>query len=1682
MTGMGRYGVGFKKSADLSRMSNVPAMAIRGSKYALPVAGDTSYAIQEGGGSRLAQSIGGGITGGVTGFLGTVGAEKILNRVPQNIATKGTGKITALVTAKLAPKATGRMLQAGAFEGGEEGIEQFTENLVAKNTYDPERSLADGVAQSVLIGGAAGGTLRGGMEIGQRYTGPTGKQNLAQDTQKTKEVAKTVSDKNKLAQNATSNRQTAEARQAATWGKIELARQNGRPVATLQKQFERDSRAVARAKALEKAALVNRDYQIGNSLQLTNDDSFNTADTYRNEIKSRLDKEADYFFANKKAIQQSDTSRNVGSAVKGNKNAMSNTNEQMFKEYKKNPDAFIEKYNLMPPGFTAPSSKDVSQSQPTPAQLLQGKQSSTKQALSVSQDNSSIAPLEALKAEARKYGADVEFVNRKPTKKEGVHGKYRDGKIVVFTKGTDGKPRSQADIEKTLTHEIGHAFDYKRRGIVADPMGDSIRGWDGKLRPSRDSDIYFRDNRLQEAQYIRQLAPRTDSAATTQKEVYADAYRLYRTQPKDLEQAAPRIYKELDDYFKSDSTPTAKEFSESQGSAPQVGKTDANQSSNQTNTQQQQKPSLRVKQETPQAQKPVKLKLADRQTQSPANQPSMRTSAASSSTPTITTKKEIGNMLRTADEGQYGVFTDQDAGRPGESDAVATFGSSTNGKRLVSEINQSETITKAAIEAQNTGKELNYVAKMDKGGRAVSIEPIQLGSNRIEAGFVVDENGRNIGNHIKVDNSGIQVNVGGELVNIESIVGDPTKWGNKWKRSGNINRNIDENAPTKQIADNTKQWLWTNKEKNEYNYRSELDEKYASLGERIKTFESTKPKDVSKKQWKKDLAAVLDGKKTDAEIRKEYNKTSADTILKQKQEIRTLLDSVLERINAERVKYGQAPIPYRKDYLTHVSEQLNNNSFVGEIYTNIRNSFVDDGMQKTRQGVPGNITGLTENFKPISAYNKFLQRRQGDMTVEDPFEAIQAYIEPALYNIHMTETTARARAVETAFKTASEIQQTTPEQVVGEAQSLLKKYKGDNNNELVDGFSEWANTLAKKSNKIDRPWLENSGSRMVVRTSQQLQKIGGRGTILGNLSSVLAQPLNQVVGISDAGVNNYVRGVAASVGGDKAIEKSAFYQSRIARNVRPIRGTGEKVLDAGAVPLQTVEEASIKIIWNSQHAKAQSQGLKGQAAIDKADIETERLVAGRGIGDKPDYYRSVLANNLLQYTLEVNAQNKVFWNDLNVQQKATFLVAATGMNALMSAITGFTPLPDFLKAAWDTGDDLLDEEDERSALEKGVGGVQRMAGEYVTMNPILSATSNIVLDQNRRRQLFGDESGASMFEGTAAPLQTGRNIYDAGANLLKGNTTEARNSALRTVPFGNQARKTITGAETLARGFSVDRGGNKTFDAPTDPWGKTQTLLFGPSSTGKAQDYYSNKQTPKKTESSTVAITDSTTKNDSGKFESRDKYDAILNAYTKSDGELNNLLKYDEAELRNAIKEVSDEAKNVFKQAGLPTDDLDFNARIAREYASVRKSIEGKNEIEQRKKLDSFFSSTYKNTLDPTTRSFYSLGDDDMRAELLKGTITKDQMDKVIQIDDLLTSAGLQRYPQVGKTLRAELGYSVPGSTAKGGRKSSGRSGGRSRKSSFTIPSGFSLVPGGGSSAGSVANLIRNATVSYKKG
>lgn len=164
-------------------------LAYRGVSAGAPTAADTAYAIEQAGGNRTTQLVGGGLAGITSGYLNSVGGEKIFSPVDKVVGRAATGLLGKQATTKLASSGLTRLAQAANNEGLEEALEQGVDEGVAKTTYDKNRSLADSaknVLTSYLLGAGMGGATRGAIDINARYQGDIGERNLQQDIQRAK--------------------------------------------------------------------------------------------------------------------------------------------------------------------------------------------------------------------------------------------------------------------------------------------------------------------------------------------------------------------------------------------------------------------------------------------------------------------------------------------------------------------------------------------------------------------------------------------------------------------------------------------------------------------------------------------------------------------------------------------------------------------------------------------------------------------------------------------------------------------------------------------------------------------------------------------------------------------------------------------------------------------------------------------------------------------------------------------------------------------------------------------------------------------------------------------------------------------------------------------------------------------------------------------------------------------------------------------------------------------------------------------------------------------------------------------------------------------------------------------------------------------------------------------------------
>ena len=213
-----------------------------------------------------------------------------------------------------------------------------------------------------------------------------------------------------------------------------------------------------------------------------------TPEEYRMEIKSRLQEEYNQFSLNKDQWRK-DT--NNPSAK-----AQFTENGRMFKEFLKNPDAFIDKYDLMPPDMQKP--KVSLKTKPAPQVGKTDPLASLKQAYNKMDDETLVSTVNDLERYGSTDNPTYQALKEVYTERKlgGVQDELRKQDIAKQTKQveatkakkdldgfTDGKSSIQAGkIQKTLDGQIRYKGKVvAKRDYIKNLINDGATIKDGKL-------------------------------------------------------------------------------------------------------------------------------------------------------------------------------------------------------------------------------------------------------------------------------------------------------------------------------------------------------------------------------------------------------------------------------------------------------------------------------------------------------------------------------------------------------------------------------------------------------------------------------------------------------------------------------------------------------------------------------------------------------------------------------------------------------------------------------------------------------------------------------------------------------------------------------------------------------------------------------------------------------------------------------------------------------------------------------------------------------------------------------------------------------------------------------------------------------------------------------------------------
>ena len=672
----------------------------------------------------------------------------------------------------------------------------------------------------------------------------------------------------------------------------------------------------------------------------------------------------------------------------------------------------------------------------------------------------------------------------------------------------------------------------------------------------------------------------------------------------------------------------------------------------------------------------------------------------------------------------------------------------------------------------------------------------------------------------------------------------------------------------------------------------------------------------------------------------------ADKVTKAADWLTKQYGQIYDAINDFLTAHGYKPIGFIKGYAPHLQPE--------ETMSGFAKALQRLGLETEVVELPTEIAGRTETFRPGKSWDpNFLSRNRGTYADDAVagWESYTDYISNVLYHTddiqklrvlsetlrskyapdEIREQISWARGMRDAapVKKTQELKrlgrisqgtQLTAEQADFEWQkytdSLFENIKNlTKYGDFVSVLDDYTNKLALKQTKFDRS-VESLVGRKALNWGNQLTKIFGESTIVGNLSSALNQTAQLPMLRAEVG-GKYIREALKDIAdgtltAEEFDKQSAFLVGKMdLKSAEDSRAWKDKtfqqkkarVMDVGAVPFEAVDDLASRLIVRAKYLEAIGNGKSTTEAIKIADEYADRLVGSREQGMKAMIFENKNVATKLFSTFQLEVANS--WEHLSHDLRAEYraVEASQGKNAVVKLMAG--RLVKYLISAF-LLNRLTDEIYGGTPAPFDIGGYilgSVAAGYGKSTNNYLATVIDNTLEKMGGNRIFGTKRNTSRNDLTKRFKEAGYLIggdipYAGNVGALLGWTDnnlplpklpsktlssafgllssswdeekdpkeeleKVKENALKELPtwapMGNQVRKTISGARMLLKGGEYS-GGKLEYPIPSGAKGLltgAQGLLFGPNATQEAQNYYaagSKKLTDKATEAYQAAV------------------------------------------------------------------------------------------------------------------------------------------------------------------------------------------------------------------------------------
>lgn len=396
-----------------------------------------------------------------------------------------------------------------------------------------------------------------------------------------------------------------------------------------------------------------------------------------------------------------------------------------------------------------------------------------------------------------------------------------------------------------------------------------------------------------------------------------------------------------------------------------------------------------------------------------------------------------------------------------------------------------------------------------------------------------------------------------------------------------------------------------------------------------------------------------------------------------------IYDELFKRMNEARVRNGYEPISYRRDYFPHFNPKASNDilAMFGKTL----------GLNIEFAGLPADINGLTQNFRPGIRYFANAEQRLGYETVFDAVEGLHRYLDGAMDVIYQTDNICNLRALsqQIRYQASDEGMKQREDEIRArtdldetEIKAVLDAVHKEGKYTLsgfVNDLEEYTNLLAGKKSKWDRG-VEALLGRNIYQFMKSVTGKIAANMIAWNVASWLTNFIPLVQGATGLETKYMLYGMGTGLVGliknDGFEAKSDFLTTRrgsddllkmyeltkvhstklgnavsksiIGKAGKAVSNALDKSAEIGMKPMEWIDMFVAHTLVRGRYQQNLSKGFDETTAMQEADKWAAGVMADRSKGGLPTIFgaSNPLIKLVTQFQVETANQIGYFYSDV----------------------------------------------------------------------------------------------------------------------------------------------------------------------------------------------------------------------------------------------------------------------------------------------------------------------------------------------------------------------------------------------------------------------------------------------------